>query len=579
MRLIICLVLLFMGASLAAQDFALHSFDRTQLTDVYYSEGIAAGDLNRDGHVDMVYGPYWFAGPDFKTKREIYPALAQPKDKYADHFFAWVHDFNSDGWNDVLTAGFPGKPGFVYENPQAASFDNPWPKHQILDSVSNESPHFTNLVGDAQPELVCTRGGYFGYAAINERKPFSPWEFHPISEKIAPVPFGHALGVGDVNNDGRQDILMKDGWFEQPAKLEDAATWTLHKHRFCNPGGAEMYAYDVDGDGDNDVITSIAAHDFGLVWHEQLKTDAGITFKQHTILGDEAAHNRYGILFSEPHSVNLADIDGDGLKDIVTGKTYWSHHMKSPLWNAGAVVYWFQLVRTKEGIDWVPHQADGEAGIGRQVIVQDINKDGLPDIASGGMKGAHVLLQRRERVSESRWRESQPKVVHPVVKPASLNQPPRLPPAPKATRIEGALEGESLKVLSLSAGKTSIQNMANFKAGQWSGNQQLFWSGAKPGDRLVLELTAPQAGAYDLHIALTKARDYAVVKILLDGQPLGPPLDLYNAPDVIHSGELPLGSHQLTTSPHRLTLEITGANPAAKNSHLLGLDYLRLAPH
>src|SRR6185436_8686810 len=128
--------------------------------------------------------------------------------------------------------------------------------------------------------------------------------------------------------------------------------------------------YDVDGDGDSDVITSLAAHDFGLAWHEQIKgTDGQIAFRQHLIMGDQPGQNRYGLVFSEPHSVNLADIDGDGLKDILTGKTYYSHHQQSPLWDAGAVVYWFRLVRTKDGIDWVPHRADGEAGIGRQLVV------------------------------------------------------------------------------------------------------------------------------------------------------------------------------------------------------------------
>ena len=118
-------------------------------------------------------------------------------------------------------------------------------------------------------------------------------------------------------------------------------------------------------------------------------------------MGDRPEQNRYGLVFSELHSVNLADIDGDGLKDIVTGKTYYSHHKQAPMWDAGAVVYWFRLDRTPEGVDWVPYQADGEAGIGRQLVVADINGDGLPDIATGGMKGAHVLIHEREAVDKA----------------------------------------------------------------------------------------------------------------------------------------------------------------------------------
>jgi hypothetical protein len=394
-----------------AEDFYIHTFDRQRLTDEYYSEGMGAGDLNRDGHADLVYGPHWYAGPKFQEKHEIYPPKAHNREGYADHFFAWLHDVNRDGWTDILTAGFPGTPAFVYENPGAGGAGKHWPRHQVFDQVGNESPHFTNFVGDAQPELVCTRDGFYGYATIHPDRPFQAWPFQAISEKVAPIPFGHGLGVGDVNADGRLDLLMKDGWFEQPPSLHDDPKWKFHPVRFAAAGGADMFAYDVNGDGRSDVITSLAAHDFGLAWYEQVRDGDATEFRQHLIMGDRPQQNRYGVVFSEPHSVQLADIDGDGLKDIITGKTYYSHHKQSPMWDAGAVVYWFRLRRTPEGVDWVPYKADGEAGIGRQLVVHDLNRDGLLDLAAGGMKGAHVLRHRREKVDRARWEQLQPKVL------------------------------------------------------------------------------------------------------------------------------------------------------------------------
>ncbi|REK15517.1 MAG: VCBS repeat-containing protein [Planctomycetota bacterium] len=394
----------------AAEDHVLHNFRVVPLTDVYYSEGANVGDVDGDGVVDAVYGPNWYRGPDFKEKHAIYPPQAQPRERYADHFFCWLYDFNGDGRSDVFTVGFPGTPAYVYENPGTDGFDEPWPRHEVIDSVCNESPQLIDLVGDERPELVCTNGGYFGYATIDWSQPFSPWTFHRVSEKNAPQPFGHGLGVGDINGDGRTDILAKDGWFEQPEELGQGK-WTKHKVRFAGPGGAEMYAYDVDGDGDNDVITSLAAHDFGLAWHEQQRDGDKIAFQQHLIMGSTPQENRYGLVFSELHSVNVTDIDGDGLKDIVTGKTYWSHHTQSPMWDAGAVVYWFKLVRGEDGtIDWIPYRAADETGIGRQLTVAEINGDGLPDMIVGGMKGAHVLLHERQSVSPDEWQKAQPKL-------------------------------------------------------------------------------------------------------------------------------------------------------------------------
>lgn len=554
------------------------AFERKFLTDVYYSEGANAGDINGDGKIDIVYGPLWFEGPEFTKKHEIYAPKLQNREGYADNFFSWIYDFNGDKANDVFVVGFPGTPAYVYENPGKDGLGQHWKKHQVFDSVSNESPHFTNIVGDEKPELVCTRDGFFGYATVDWTKPFESWAFHPVSEQLADRRFGHGLGVGDINGDKRLDIIHAGGWFEQPENEDGKSRWRLHPASFTpDYGGAEMYAYDIDGDGDNDVITSLAAHDFGLAWYEQVKESGQAAFKQRLLMGSHPAENAYGVVFSELHSVNLADIDGDGVKDILTGKTYYSHHKGSPMWDAGAVVYAFKLTRGpdqggKVTPQFVPYKLDGESGIGRQLSVADVNGDGKLDIIVGGMVGCSVLIQTKDGFSA-------------LEAPKPYDGPPK-PSAENAKGLRGkkseldasgaakdAIEAESLSV-KVSAGNAGVQHMSGFTDDKWSGGKHLFWTSAKPGDSLEFSLPASEA-AKELEIVFTCARDYGIVQLALDGKPLGEPIDLYE-PKVVTSGVLSFALPKSDAKSRKLTIQIVGANPKAVKSHMVGIDYVKV---
>ncbi len=371
-------------------------FEKQQLTDKYYCDGVAVGDIDKDGHVDVIAGPFWYSGPEFQKANAFYPPVAlEPAKSPSNSMFSMVQDFDGDGWLDILVLGrVHMHKAYWYENPGPPGKD-PWKKHFVAERVKGESPTLIDITGDGRPELITHDEKQWGWLEPDASDPTKPWKFVAITTPSEWNEFYHGTGVGDVNSDGRLDLVLNDGWWEQPASAGQTP-WKEHTFKFSqDKGGAQMFVEDLNGDGKADIITSLNAHGWGLAWFEQ-KSPA--KFDEHKIMGDRSELSEYKAAFTQPHALDFADIDGDGLKDIITGKRLWAHGPKGDIEpNAEPVVYWFRQVREdSETTRFLPMLIDEESGVGVQIEVADINSDGLPDVLTTSKRGTFVFRQRRQ---------------------------------------------------------------------------------------------------------------------------------------------------------------------------------------